>query len=194
MKNAVRLIGCMVLCAGMVLSQVEAGVKKAVMIIAQNDFRDEELFETKKVLESGGVSVTVASTTRGPVKGMLGGTATPDMLVKDVSMDDYDALIFVGGSGAQQYWADATAHALANKAYASGKVTAAICIAPVTLAKAGLLKGRKATVWSSEAGQLAALGAQYTGSDVEQDGLIITASGPTAARAFGKKVLGMLAK
>ena len=35
--------------------------KKAVMIIAQNNFRDEELLKPKEVLEKNGVIVTVAS-------------------------------------------------------------------------------------------------------------------------------------
>lgn len=43
-----------------------------------------------------------------------------------------------------------------------GKVLGAICIAPRILAEAGVLKGKKATVWHSEAEALKRKGAIYT--------------------------------
>jgi protease I len=165
-----------------------AGMKKVVMIIAQSGFRDEELLEPKEVLESKGVEVEVASTTQGYAQGVMGARVKPDLLVADLEAKDFDAVVFIGGAGASQYWDDPVAHRLAKDALAANRVLAAICIAPVTLAKAGLLKGRRATVWSSEAGQLKAAGANYTGKPVERDGNIITAAGPFAAREFGEEI------
>ncbi|MFC1675247.1 DJ-1/PfpI family protein [Candidatus Omnitrophota bacterium] len=165
-----------------------AKMKKAVMIIAQDGFRDEELFEPKEVLEKAGIEVKLASIVLSEAKGKLGGKAKPDMLLSDIEAADFDAVIFVGGPGASQYWDDLTAHKLAREAVLAGKVTAAICIAPVTLAKAGVLKGKRATVWSSEGEQLKAAGADYTAKPVEQDGNIITAAGPFAAREFGQAI------
>jgi len=89
---------------------------------------------------------------------------------------------------AQEYWDDPVAHAVAQEAVAQGKVLAAICIAPTTLAKAGVLQGKKATVFSSEAEELKACGANYTGTSVERDGLIITADGPKAAVEFAEEI------
>jgi len=94
--------------------------------------------------------------------------------------------------GATEYWNNEIAHNLARAALEKNKIVAAICIAPVTLAKAGLLKGKKATVWSSEANQLKSLGAIYTGKPVERDGLIVTANGPQAAEEFGETILAAL--
>ncbi|MFH1327320.1 MAG: hypothetical protein ABIH76_00475 [Candidatus Bathyarchaeota archaeon] len=45
-------------------SKKSAG-KKVLMIIAPQDFRDEELLETREVLEKGGVETVVASTVAG---------------------------------------------------------------------------------------------------------------------------------
>ena len=172
------------------LAQEEvSGMKKALMIIAQENFRDEELFEPKEILEQNGIEVLIASTSLNPAKGVLGKKAQPDILVKDIDIKDFAALIFVGGSGAAQYWDDPLAHKLIKDAFALEKVIAAICIAPVTLAKAGILKGRRATVFSSEAALLKANGANYTGSGVEKDGKIITASGPAAAKDFGEALV-----
>jgi len=162
--------------------------KKAVMIIAEKNFRDEELFEPKKILEAEGVKVIVASTSFNIARGMLGGKVKPDMLLSEIKVDDYDAIIFVGGSGASQYWNDSLAHNIAKEAVEKNKVLGAICIAPVTLANAGVLTGKKATVWPSERGKIEARGAIYTGESVQIEGKIITAEGPQAARKFGEAI------
>ncbi len=170
-------------------------MKKAVIIIAKQDFRDEELLEPKKILEDNGIEVKVASTILGEVKGVLGAKVKTDLLVKDIKVSDLDVLIFVGGAGAQQYWNDPLAHKLAQDTLKdANKILAAICIAPVTLAKAGVLKNKKATVWSSESGQLQSAGVNYTGNDVEKDGNIITAAGPFAAKKFGEEIVKVLKK
>lgn len=170
----------------------EVAMKKVVMIIAQDAFRDEELLEPKAILEKAGIEVKVASTTLKEVKGMLGAKVKPDILVGNIKVEDFDAVIFIGGTGASQYWDDPQAHRLARETLDSHRILAAICIAPVTLAKAGILKGKKATVWSSEAGQLKAAGVNYTARAVEKDGNIITAQGPFAARQFGEELLEAL--
>jgi len=167
--------------------------KKVVMIIAEKNFRDEELLEPKKILEEEGASVTVASTTLRTATGMFGAKAKPDILVSELKVDEYDAIIFVGGAGASQYWNDSTAHSITREAVQKNKILCAICIAPVTLANAGVLSGKKATVWESEKGKLEAKGASYTGKPVEIAGKIITANGPQAAEEFGTTIARALA-
>jgi len=169
-----------------------AAMKKAVMVIAQNDFRDEELLEPKEILERNGIEVKIASTTLNQVKGVLGAKVKPDLLITDIEINDFAAIVFVGGGGSSQYWDDPVAHKLAQDAINTNRIVAAICIAPVTLARAGILKGKRATVWSSEAGQLEINGANYTARPVEKDGNIITASGPTQALEFGVELVKAL--
>ncbi|GAJ17159.1 unnamed protein product, partial [marine sediment metagenome] len=70
----------------------------------------------------------------------------------------------------------------------------AICIAPVTLANAGILDKKKATVFRSEVKAIKRKGAIYTGKVVEVDGNIITAEGPQAAEEFGKTIINLLLK
>jgi protease I len=172
----------------------EGGSMKVLMIIAPNNFRDEELFQPKQILEEAGVEVIVASRTLSVAKGMLGGTITPDAKIDEVDVAEYDGVIFVGGMGASTYWDDPLAHKIAQEAVSNNKVVGAICIAPVTLANAGILEGKKATVWSSEIEKIKLKGGIYTGSPVERDGNIITGSGPTAAREFGQEILKALSK
>jgi protease I len=176
------------------ISEEGKGMGKVVMIIASQGFRDEELLEPKEIFEKNGLEVVIASNSLGMAQGMLGAEVKVDLLIESINVSDYDALIFVGGSGASVYWQDPIAQRLAKDAYSSGKIVAAICIAPTTLANAGILKGKNATVWQSEAGQLKSKGANYTGNPVEKDGNIITAAGPFAAKQFGEQIIKSLKK
>lgn len=163
---------------------------KALLIIAPKNFRDEELFHTKEELEKAGAEVIIASSKIGNIRGMLGGTAKAELDLRSVRVEDFDAIIFIGGSGASAYYEDPQAHQIAKEAVQQSKVLAAICIAPGILAKAGVLKGKKATIWNGDFVEiLERNGARYTGKSVEIDGKIITANGPPAARDFGRAIV-----
>jgi protease I len=166
--------------------------KKVVFILASRNFRDEEFAAPSEALRAAGAQITVASSKKGPLQGMLGRVATADILVKDIVVQDYDAVIFVGGSGAQEYFDDAVAHRIAKEAVAADKVLGAICIAPATLANAGVLKGRKATCFPSVAGVLRKGGATVSADAVVRDGRLVTASGPEAAARFAEALLAAL--
>lgn len=170
--------------------------RKILMIIACKNFRDEELTTPKKMLEANGYDVTVASREKSGCTGMLGATATVDTLLSEVNVDEYDGIIFVGGVGAKIYINDPLAHKIARQAVKNGKILGAICIAPSILAKAGVLKGKKATVWQGKEfiSILKKGGANYTAEKVTVDGKIITAHGPDAASQFGEKIIEMLKK
>ena len=166
--------------------------KRAVLIIASENFRDEELFETKFAIAKAGVGTVIASTKTGAIRGMLGGRTEAAILVNELSVDDYDAIIFIGGSGAREYFDNSVALNIAREAANKGKVLAAICIAPTVLANAGVLDGVRATSFPSQRVRLQKAGAKYTGTAVERDGLIITGRGPKAARQFGKAIIDVL--
>jgi len=167
-------------------------MKKAVMIIAHDGFRDEELLDTKAVLEKNGVEVQVASTALGLARGKLGAQVSPDMLFNAIKVKDFDAIIFVGGPGSLDYWNNALAHKLLKESVSLGKVTAGICSAVVTLAKSGILKEKRATVFPGDFQELLDNGVTYTASHVEIDGDIITADGPYAAKDFGEAIVKAL--
>ena len=110
------------------------------------------------------------------------------MLLGEIIVDDYDAVIFVGGVGAKEYFGDKTAWKIAKEAVEKDKVLAAICIAPAILANAGVLDGITVTSFKSERARLKEAGARYTSGSVERDGLIITANGTEASARFGKVI------
>jgi len=170
-----------------------ARAKRAVLIIASQNFRDEELFETKRVLDQAGVQTVIASSRTGLIRGMLGAIAEASILVSELRVDDYDAIIFVGGLGVVEYFDSPVALNIARQAANKRKVLAAICLAPTVLANAGVLNGLRATSFLSEQIQLQNAGARYTGVPVERAGLIITASGPAVASQFGQAIAEALA-
>ncbi len=167
--------------------------KRAVLIVGRENFRDEELFETRRVLTEAGVNTVVASTKLGAIRGMLGRVTEATILVNELRVNDYDAIIFIGGAGAMEYFHSRAAWNIAREAVQKRKVLGAICIAPAVLANAGLLKGVRVTSFPSERDRLQRAGALYTGVPVERDGLIITGDGPMAAVLFGRAITDALA-
>jgi protease I len=171
--------------------------KKVLMIIAQSNFRDEEFQEPKAILEKKGFEVVVASTTSGTAKGMFGMQVNPDTTVEEIKSEDYEAAVVVGGSGSQKHlWNNAQVHQIVQALNQRGNLVAAICISPVVLARAGLLRERKATVFrtATTLSELKKGGAEISDAPVVADGEIITGRGPEAAKEFGQNIADRLLK
>ena len=163
-----------------------------LMVIPPQRFRDEELFVTQEELQKAGHKTVIASTVPGVCRGSRGGFAEAAVSLSDVRAAGFDAVVFVGGGGAKLLFANEDALRLARNMVAAGKVAAAICLAPVILANAGVLAGKHATVAGTEARTLEQAGATYTGPGVTVDGLIVTANGPKSARLFAQKIAALL--
>lgn len=175
-------------------AETKSAAKKVLFVIAPADFRDEELFETKKTVEDAGYLTVISSTRTDEATGMLGGKAKPDITITESRVDDYDAIVFVGGSGAKVLLNDEAALSLAKAADEAGKLVAAICMAPEILANAGLLKGKSATCWGGGRSNLESKGAIVKDASVVEDGRLITGDGPAAAREFGEAIVRYLNK
>jgi protease I len=166
--------------------------KKVLMVIAQNVFRDEEYAHPKEVLERRYAQVVTASEHAGRAIGKKGMLADATLAVADAKPGDYDAVAFIGGAGASVFFNDPAAQKLARAMADKQKVVGAICIAPSTLARAGLLDGKRATSFPDREDDLVLHGATWTGNPVEIDGRIITANGPDAAYDFGEAIADAL--
>jgi len=164
--------------------------RSVLMVIAPRDFRDEEFKIPFEYLKNLGHKVTVASTDTIKAIGMLDLEVKPDLKLEAVDTLAYDAMILVGGTGSVIYWDNKTVHQLAKYFARPPKLLAAICLAPVTLARAGVLKDKEATVYKDREtlAELKKGGAQYREKDVVVCGNIITASGPQAAEKFAQAI------
>ena len=168
---------------------------KLLIAVAPERFRDEELIEPMKIFASQGIETVIGSTKTGECMGMIGERIDATITFEDAAISDYDGIVIIGGIGSQDFfWNSQELIGLVRDFYDSGKVVAAICLSPVVLAMAGILKGKKVTVFSSPASTHAmkTSGAVIVNEPVAVDGRIITANGPMAAEAFGEAIITVL--
>jgi protease I len=168
---------------------------KLLLVIAPDKFRDEELLVPREIFDSIDLEYDIASVRKGTCTGMLGATAEAALTIGEADEGTYDGIVIVGGLGSQDYlWENSELHRLVKVFAEKVKLVAAICLSPVVLAKAGILKGRQATVFRSPASvrEMEMGGAQLLDVAVVSDMNIITASGPTAAAAFAEAIVEKL--
>lgn len=169
-----------------------------LFVISHEDFRDEEYFITRDMLESLGINIVTASSDKSPAKGIKGGEAIVDKLFSDVSPEDYSGVVVAGGRGIRAYFKNAELHDLLRSFFNAGKVVGAICAAPALLAEAGLLSGKKSTAWHTDEDMeypniLTGSGAVFVDTDIVVDGRIVTAKSPEYSRKFGEAIASLIA-
>lgn len=162
---------------------------KALLVVAFKDYQDKEYSDTRKKLEDDDIEIEVVSSKKGTAQGAFGSSIEIDKVLEEIDVDNYDAIVFIGGGGAVSYFEDRNALDLARQAYEADKVVAAICCAPIILNRADILSDKKITVypnsdWISELSKKN----EYLDQKVVVDNNIITASGPEAASEFGKTI------
>ena len=160
---------------------------KILSVIAPEKFQQIEYLESKKALEEKGHEVVTACSHQMAFD-KNDERYKVDILLDEVMEDDFDMVLFIGGPGSHALFDDPDCHSIARAFYEAGKLTTAICAAPVILGRAGLLNGKKATCFPAQKEALIESGAEYSEAHVERDGLIITADGPQAAYDFGLAV------
>lgn len=171
-------------------------MKKVLLVVAHEGFRDTEYLWPKEELEKAGIAVEVASDKVGTA------TAADNRLAIEVSKaigavsaEDYDGVFLIGGPGALAYLDNVVTYKLMKEAAKKCRVWGAICISPRILARAGLVNNKKVTGWNNDGeleGILVNAGAKYVPENVVVDGKLITADGPKSARQFGKKIAELL--
>ncbi|MEQ1663061.1 MAG: DJ-1 family glyoxalase III [Thiobacillus sp.] len=144
------------------------------------------------LLRRAGIEVVTAGLKPGIVKASRGVQLMPDVMLDVALQADYDMIVLPGGMpGAANLKADARIIDVLKKMAAAGKYTAAICAAPMVLAEAGLLAGKRAT---SYPGVLDALpGISQSTDAVVRDGKVLTSCGPGTAMDFALALIEVLA-
>lgn len=171
--------------------------KRVVFVVSFKDFRDEEYFIPKQLLESKGVQVITASNEKGIAIGFYGGETNVDIYINEIQPSDFDALVYVGGSGCLSSLNNETSWFIIQKFFTNNKIIAAICISPVILADSGILKNRKATVWCSPmkkdaVKKLKESEVKFVNSSIVIDDKIITANGPAAVNEFAESIYTLI--
>ena len=168
--------------------------KSILFILPAKDFNTIEYLNTKQHLEKAGYKVFIASDAFALCTGMDGLKVRADVSLYNTNEENFAALVFIGGTGVSKYWGNSRLHSLAQKFNKSGKPVAAICSAPVILAKAGLLSGLTATCFPDNRKELEREGAVYSDNSLVADNNFITAKDSSSAEEFAEKIIFQLSK
>lgn len=159
------------------------------LIVSADNFEDSELLVPYYRLKEAGVEVTVASLSRGAIKGKHGYEVAVDKTIDEVKPEEYGILVLPGGKAPAVLRKEEKVLAIARSFFADRKPVAAICHGPQILITAGLLSGRHATCYQSVAGELKEAGALYEDREVVVDGSLVTSRQPSDLPAFMRETM-----
>lgn len=168
--------------------------QKVLFIVAPKNFRDEELFVPKRILEEAGATVILTSPEGGEAVGMQGAKVST-ISITEPRTQELSGAVVVGGSGSPLYlWGNGLVQRQLRMLERDKRPIGAICLSVVVLAKAGLLTKKRATVFvtSDSLRALKEGGAIYEKKPVVMDGDVVTADGPESAERFAVVFRGML--
>lgn len=168
-----------------------------VMILATDGFEQSELLKPRDHLNEAGIETTIVSLEAGEIKGWdqddWGKSVKVDKTVKDVSADDFDALLLPGGQiNPDKLRMDEDAVQLVKDFADADKPIAAICHGPWLLVEADIVDGKTVTSWPSIRTDLMNAGADVVDREVVQDGNLITSRKPDDIPAFSKALIEKL--
>ena len=167
---------------------------KKVAILATDGVEQIELTEPRKAVEQEGADVTLISLDEGEFQGFnhldKGDTFTADKAVKDVSADDFDALLLPGGVANPDFLrTDEDAVGFVRDFARSGKPIGVICHGPWTLVEADVLNGRQITSWPSLKTDIRNAGGNWADEEVIVDNGLVSSRKPDDLPAFCAKVV-----
>lgn len=146
------------------------------------------------LLRRAKIEVVTASLTDGPVVASRGVKLIPDSSLDEAAALPFDMIVLPGGlPGADHLRDDSRVQDLLKRAAAAGKFTAAICAAPKALARAGLLRGKRATSYPGSLSESELDGIDYCDDPVVRDGYVVTSRGPGTAMDFALALIELLA-
>ncbi|ASB87592.1 DJ-1/PfpI family protein [Bacillus sonorensis] len=167
-------------------------MKKAFVFLIDG-FEEIEAIATIDILRRAEVdTVTISLDPALRVKGGHGIVIEADQMYEDTDFQEADMLILPGGNvGSKKMLEHAGLHETLKEAAAAGTYIAAICAATMTLGKAGLVNGKKATCYPGVEKELT--GADIiTDENVVTDGRIITSRGPATTIPFALQLAELL--
>ncbi|MFO7967216.1 MAG: type 1 glutamine amidotransferase domain-containing protein [Archaeoglobaceae archaeon] len=157
-----------------------------IAVIITNMFEDVEYTEPADAFKDKGHEIVHVGFKEGEtVKGKREGTKVKvDKALKDVSADDFDALLIPGGYSPDKLRVDDEAVKFVKEFMDKNKPVLSICHGPQLLITAQTLKGRKLTGYKSIIQDIKNAGAEFIDSEVVEDGNLVTSRNPNDIPAF----------
>jgi 4-methyl-5(b-hydroxyethyl)-thiazole monophosphate biosynthesis len=162
----------------------------SIITVLAHGFEETEAVTIIDLLRRAGVTVTVLGLDSREVTGAHDITVSADKLFGDYT-GPFDGIVLPGGMpGTKNLAASAPLLDLVRKTDRRGGLCAALCAAPVVLAKAGVCAGRKATCYPGYEKELG--GAAYVEKEVVRDRNVITSRGVGTAIPFALELIAYL--
>jgi len=169
-------------------------MSKRVVVPLAEGVEEMEAVIVIDVLRRVGLDVVVAGLDGpGPVLASRGVTLHADVGLDDALALPADALVLPGGMGGmERLREDERILATVRSLLAEGQMVAAVCAAPLVLARAGEAAGRRMTCHPSVREELLGAGAEASEGRVVQDGTVLTSLGPGSSVEFALAVAAEL--
>ncbi|HEY5558470.1 MAG TPA: DJ-1 family glyoxalase III [Steroidobacteraceae bacterium] len=165
---------------------------KRVLVPLAEGFEELEAVTIIDVLRRAGVDVVVASLAGSPVTGAHGIRLAADTPLAALAEQEFDMIALPGGMpGAEHLKKDARIAQIIRRLHGEGRPVAAICAAPMVLAAAGVLDGRRATSYPGFLDDAARV--TVVDEAVVVDRGVITSRGPGTALDFALALVAELA-
>ncbi len=168
--------------------------KSVLFFLASEDFNEVEFNTVKSAVERANFNLFIASDAFSLCTGDKGLKIRPDVSAYNMKAINFGGLVIIGGEGIRKYWNNKNLLKLVNGFVAQRKPVGAICMAPVVLARAGVLKEKKAVCYPPVKAELEKEGVEFRDEPVVMEGNIVTARDYLSAEEFAGSMIYLLKK
>jgi protein deglycase len=163
-----------------------------VVVVLADGFEEVEAMSIIDVLRRAEIETMVVGLHDGPALSARKVKVIPDTTIDTITAEDFDMIVLPGGQpGADNMNKDARVQDLIKSFNAKGKRISAICAAPIVLAGAGILRGKRVTSYPTYKDKLGNV--VYEEKEVVQDGNILTSRAAGTALFFALAIVEQLA-
>ena len=167
---------------------------KKIAMFLEEGFEDLEFWVTVMRLREEGATVTIVGTKAGhQVRGKNGLKASSDVAAKDVSADDFDAVVVPGGWAPDKLRRHEEVTGLVRKAYDQDKIVGLICHAGLVGISAGIVEGHRATGSLGIKDDLINAGATWVDEPAFRDGNLVWGRVVEDIPAFCRELVSAIA-
>jgi protease I len=165
---------------------------KRVMIFAEDNYEDLELWYPRLRLVEAGVQVTVAGPREKTYKSKHGYPVETDGNVADYNPADFDGVVVPGGFCPDRLRRYEEVLSFTREIAAAGKMHSAICHGGWVLVSADVLRGKRCTSVPAIKDDLKNAGGIWVDEPCVVDGAMVTAQVPKDLPAFCREMLAIL--
>lgn len=161
--------------------------KSVLVFLPATDFNETEFIAVRDMCKKHELIMSVTSDAVGVCRGK-NLQVKPDVPLYNIHAQNFAVLVLIGGRGVTAYKENKLVQKCIAQFYAAKKIIAAICIAPVLFAKAGMAARTKITAHPDAVKELKSAGFVVSDNDVMTDGNIITARDQNASALFAELI------